>query len=215
MKEVQSDIDKVWLPGDIRYKDLDGDGKITYGKNTLDDPGDRKVIGNNTPRYRFNIQGGLNWKGFDLRMLLEGVGKRDYWLGSTAFWGYSTGIWWANINRYHIDHSWSENNVNAYFPVPSWSDRSKQTQTRYLQNAAYIRLKDVTLSYTLPQAWTSKMKLEQVKVFFSGQNLWEASGLKPYLNVDMVDAKNASGQATDGKIYPFSKTLSCGLSVTF
>lgn len=215
MKEVQSDIDKVWLPGDIRYKDLDGDGKITYGKNTLDDPGDRKVIGNSTPRYRFNIQGGLNWKGFDLRMLLEGVGKRDYWLGSTAFWGYSTGIWWANINRYHIDHSWSENNVNAYFPVPSWSDRSKQTQTRYLQNAAYIRLKDVTLSYTLPQAWTSKMKLEQVKVFFSGQNLWEASGLKPYLNVDMVDAKNASGQATDGKIYPFSKTLSCGLSVTF
>jgi len=215
MKTVQSDIDKVWLVGDIRYRDLDGDGEITYGENTLAKPGDKKIIGNSTPRYRFNIQGGLNWKGFDVRVLFEGTAKRDYWLNSTVFWGYQTGIWWANINQYHIDHSWSENNTNAYFPVPSWSDRSRQTQTKYLQNAAYIRLKDLTVSYSLPKSWISKLQLEQVRVFFSGQNLWEASGLKPYLNVDMVDAKNSSGYATDGKIYPFSRTLSCGLNITF
>ena len=169
MKVRQKEISGTWLPGDIKYADLNGDNIITYGKNQLNDHGDKKIIGNQTPRYRFNINLGLNWKGFDVRALFEGVMKRDLWLGdnNTVFWGY-TGQWWSALNETHINDVWSETNPNAYFPVPTNTTRSRQVQTKYLQDASYIRLKDLTIGYTLPTSWVSKLGISQLKVFASG-----------------------------------------------
>jgi hypothetical protein len=217
MKVRQKQISGTWIPGDIKYADLDGDGVITYGKNQLNDHGDKKIIGNQTPRYRFNINLGLNWKGFDVRALFEGVMKRDLWLGdnNTVFWGY-TGQWWSALNETHINDVWSETNPNAYFPVPTNTTRSRQIQTKYLQDASYIRLKDLTIGYTLPTSWVSKLGISQLKIFASGQNLWEATGLYKYLDPDATgDTKDDGSLEERMTKYPFCRSYSFGINVTF
>ena len=218
MANKQAFISTTWKPGEIRYGDLNGDGKIDRGNNRVGDSGDKKVIGNTTPRYNFNLNLSGSWKGFDLRLFFQGTMKRDVWLDSPVFWGYKTGIWWANLNDYIIDNSWSETNTNAYYPIPTWSDRSKQTQTKYLQNGAFIRLKDVTLSYTIPKALINKYGIGQLKVFVSGQNLWEATGLYKYLDPDAVGRRDNNGNLKvddNGSVYPFTRSYSFGINVTF
>ena len=218
MATTQKYISTTWIPGDIRYTDLNNDGKIDEGNRRVGDSGDKKIIGNNTPRYNFNINLGGSWKGFDLRLFFQGTMKRDIWLGDNSFWGYQSGIWWAALNDYIVDNSWSETNTNAYYPVPTWSDRSKQTQTKYLQNGAYIRLKDVTLSYALPKRWVSPIGVNQLKIFFSGQNLFEVTGLYKYTDPDIVGSRKDNGDlavADGGKVYPFTRSYSFGINVTF
>ena len=213
----QKVIATTWLPGDIRYADLDGNGAVDYGKNTLSDHGDKKIIGNNTPRYRFNINLGASWKGFDIRALFEGTMKRDLWLGTGStgiFWGYY-GQWWSTLNDTHLDY-WTPENPNAYYPTPTNTTRSRQTQTKYLQDASYIRLKDVTIGYNLPQAWISKFGIAQLRIFASGQNLWEATGLYKYLDPDATGNRKKDGEMEDRMTkYPFCRTYSFGINVTF
>ena len=221
----QSYISNTWIPGDIKYADLNGDGKVNTGDSskgpiyTLENHGDLKVIGNQTPRYRFNINLGLNWKNFDVRALFEGTMKRDLWLSNEVFWGFS-GVWNSAINDYHVDNSWSESNPNAYYPVPTWSSRSRQTQTKYLQDGSYIRLRDLTIGYTLPKKWLEPIGVSQLKVFFSGQNLWEATGLYKYVDPDMTGNTNQTGtnvgnMNSDMKSYPFCRSYSFGINLTF
>lgn len=228
MANKQSFISSTWIPGDIKYADLNGDNKINQGNNRVGDSGDRKVIGNNTPRYNFNINLGGSWKGLDLRLFFQGTMKRDIWLDSPIFWGYD-GLWSSCLNDYHVDNSWSESNTDAYYPVPLFNNRSKQVQTKYIQNGAYIRLKDVTLSYTIPKSLTNRIGIQQLKVYVSGQNLWEATGLYKYLDPDVVGSRQSSTKdsngnevtvgslATDsgGRVYPFTRSYSFGINVTF
>lgn len=224
MATRQKIFSTTWIPGDIRYADLDNNGAITYGNNRVGDSGDKKILGNNTPRYNFNLNLSGSWKGFDLRLLFQGIMKRDIWLDSPIFWGYSS-LWGACINDYHVDNSWSETNQDAYYPVPTWSSRSKQCQSKYIQNGAYIRLKDVTLSYTLPKSWISGIGLQQLKVYVSGQNLWEATGLYKYLDPDVVGSRKSSTSSSStvgdlatesgGRVYPFTRSYSFGINVTF
>ena len=224
MADRQSFISTTWIPGDIKYADLDGNGKINQGNNRVGDSGDRKIIGNNTPRYNFNINLGGSWKGFDLRLFFQGTMKRDIWLDSPIFWGYD-GMWSSCLNDYHVDNSWSATNTNAYYPVPLFDKRSKQVQSKYIQNGAFIRLKDVTLSYTIPKTLTSRIGIQQLKVYVSGQNLWEATGLYKYLDPDVVgsrrtstaDNKTVGDLAADagGRVYPFTRSYSFGINVTF
>ena len=213
----QAKIATTWIPGDIRYADLNGDGVVDYGDNTLANPGDRKVIGNNTPRYRFNINLGASWKGIEVRALFEGTMKRDLWLGTGStgiFWGYY-GQWWSTLNETHLDY-WTPENQNAYYPVPTNTNRSRQTQTKYLQDASYIRLKDLTIGYNLPKQWISKFGVQQFKVFASGQNLWEATGLYKYLDPDATGNRNNDGSMVERMTkYPFCRTYSFGVNVTF
>lgn len=220
MGDVQSFISRTWIPGDIRFRDLDGDGKINQGDNTVSNPGDRKIIGNTTPRYSFTINPSIGWKNFDLRLLFQGVGKRDLALdsGKNVFWGYNSSLWGMSLSDYHIDNSWREGNENAYFPVALRNARSKQIQTKYLQDASYIRLKDVTISYTLPRRLTSKLGIEQLRVYASGQNLWEATSLFKYLDPDAMSKTDKTGLVTsdtDGKVYPFTRTYSFGINLSF
>ncbi len=222
MRTIQGQISSgEWLIGDIRYKDLDGKEGITPAR-TIDNTGDQKVIGNTTPRFSYNITASASWKNFDVRVFFEGIGKRDLWVDSPVFWGFSGNVWQAAVNDYHVDNSWSPTNTNAYYPIPTYGNRSKQVQTKYLQNGAYIRLKDLTISYTLPKKWLSPIGVEQLKVFASGQNLWVGTKLFKYLDPDIVSTRRSNSDGgmvgnllSDGKAYPFSKTYSIGVNLTF
>ena len=147
--------------------------------------------------------------------MFEGIGKRDLWTNSDLFWGFSRGIYNSNITQYHIDNTWSYENTSAYYPRPSSLNHSKQVQTKYLQNAAYIRLKDVTISYTLPKKWFSKLRLEQVKIYASGLNLWEKTSLPPFMTPDIVDNMVNNTGVNSGKEYAFMRSYSCGINITF
>ena len=198
--------------GDLKFADLNGDGKISQGANTLEDHGDRTIIGNSSKRFTFGINAYADWNGFDLSAFFQGVGKRDYYPGSgdLYFWGiYSQP--WTNITYGNYYDHWTEDNPNGYFPrmkgyVAEYTEAAL-TQTKYMQNAAYIRLKNLTLGYTLPTKWTQKVNISRVRVYFSGDNLFTISGLYKYYNIDP--------EGLGGQSYPLQRSYSFGLNVTF
>ena len=214
----QNALGTQWAAGDIMYKDLNGDGKIDAGSSTLGDPGDRRIIGNNTPRYRFGLTLDGAWKGFDLSLFFQGVAKRDYFLTGPYFWGASGGQWFSAGFDYHWDFFRPEGdplgaNVDAYYPRPMFDQGSKnqQAQTGYLQNAAYIRLKNIQFGYTFPKAWVNKLGLRSLRVYFSGDNLWTATGIHGYYDPENLGTEGTNG----GQVYPLSKTYSVGLNINF
>ncbi|MDE5688769.1 MAG: TonB-dependent receptor [Paramuribaculum sp.] len=220
----QNQLGTGWKAGDIMYADLDGDGQITSGEWTLDDHGDYSVIGNTTPRYNFGLNLEAQWKGFDLKVFFQGTMKRDYWAGSgnEVFWGASgIGKWWAMVYEPHLDYFRPEGtddilgqNVNAYYPRVNWGGpNNRATQTRYLQNAAYCRLKNVTVGYTLPQNITRKAYIERARVFVSGENLATITNFSKLGDPELIEAYNSSWGF--GKVYPLSRVFSVGLNVTF
>ena len=156
----QSSIGSNWAAGDVMYKDKNNDKRISAGSKTLSDHGDLTVIGNSTPRYHFGIDLTANWKGFDIRAFFQGIMKRDYWQGSPFFFGGGNDVWLAEgitdvADYFRNEDSWSvkngflSENTNAYLPRPSlgWNAKNYQCQKGYLQNAAYIRLKNLQLGY--------------------------------------------------------------------
>lgn len=220
-KVDQSTLGTGWTAGDIMYADLDGDGRITTGSNTLANPGDRKVIGNNTPRYQFGLTLDAQWKGFDVKVFFQGVMKRDYWASGTAFWGASAAnIWQADPQMVHLDYFRDDPdhpfglNLDSYYPNVNYNGgRNTQTQSRYIQNAAYCRLKNLTVGYTIPQAITRKAHIENVRIFFSGENLANITNFTKTGDPELIEAyRTAYGY---GKVYPLSKVFSFGLNVTF
>ncbi len=210
----QDALGSSWTPGDVMYADLNDDDVVDNGANTLSDHGDLKVIGNTTPRYQFGIDLTADWKGFDFRCFFQGVAKRDYWASSYYFWGVSSwGEWWSAGLKQHQDY-WREDNTNAYYPRPIFGDdKNQQTQTRYLQDASYIRLKNLQVGYTLPATLTQKWGVSKLRLFVSGENLWTGTSMtKIYdpetISYDDNDAVNSQ------MAYPLSKTFSFGLSIT-
>ena len=220
----QDALGTKWAAGDIMYKDLDGKPGITRGAQTLDDHGDLKVIGNSTPRYFFGIDLSADWKGFDLRCFFQGVLKRDYW-GNGNFLGYlfgvqgDQGMWWTHGLQEHSDYFRAEAigveghmipaNLDAYYPRPIFETMKNQyAQTRYLQDASYIRLKNLSIGYTLPATWMKKISLTKCRIFISGENLWTGTKLS-----SLFDPETISG-GMGGNAYPLSKTWSFGLSLT-
>lgn len=211
---------KPWTPGDVKYRDLNGDKKINNGKNQLGDMGDMTVIGNTTPRYQYTINGSISWKGLSLSMMFQGVAKRD-WNPGTApyFWG-SGPYAQVTVFKEHLDY-WSESNPNAYYPKPyihtaggvtPFRNKTMTTSDRYIQSGAYCRLKNVTLSYDLPVAWVNKAGLDKVQVFFSGENLLTFTPLKGMFDPEAIFTGN-SYQSEGGKNYPMNRVLSFGVIV--
>ena len=207
-----------WDAGDIMYKDLNGDGKIDNGANQYNDMGDLKKIGNNTPRFQFGLDLNADYKGFDFRAFFQGVMKRDYWQGSAYFWGIgNSGLWHSTGFVEHADYFRNDPehalgmNLDAYYPRPVFdTGKNNQTQTRYLQNAAYIRLKNIQLGYTLPAILTQKFYVSKLRFFVSGENLWTGTSLANMFDPETI----AGGSDGNGNAYPLSKTISFGLSVT-
>lgn len=209
----------TWKPGDVNYLDLNGDGKINRGNNRLGDMGDIKIIGNSSPHYAYAFNGSAEWKGISLYVLLQGVAKRDFapGLDDVYFWG-SSSLAQVSVFKEHLDY-WTPENPNAYYPRPyaspagaigSFINKSHQVSDRYLQNAAYLRLKNLTLGYSLPSQIIDRIKLNKLTVFASGENLFTVTKL-----AGMFDPETLTGSTSTGKIYPLTQVYSFGLNVGF
>lgn len=207
-------------PGDVKFKDLNGDGRITFGDNTLSDPGDRQRIGNSTPRFNFGLNLTADWNGFDFRAFIQGVGKRDFYPNSNDsryyFWN-AFAFPWSAVTKANIADQWSPTNRDSFYPrakayVAENAGRPgggraevSLTQTRWLQDASYARLKNVTIGYTIPADVTQKMGINKLRLYLSGENLLEVTKLFKYL-----DPENLGGAG-----YPFRRTFSLGANLNF
>ena len=183
----QSQLGSNWRPGDIRYADLNGDGIISRGDNTLENPGDQTIIAYEAPRGNFGITGNVGWRNFSLNIFFQGVLKYDFWPPNdnwVAFYPYNAG----HVENYYLTDTWNENNRDAYFPAPHISTNTKQNvqpQSRYVQNGAYIRLKNLTLAYNLPIALTSRIGISNAQIYFAGMNMWEATKMREPLDPEI------------------------------
>ena len=225
-------------PGDVKFKDLDGNGVIDGGKGTADNHGDLKVIGNFLPRYEYSFHLGGSWKGIDLDLFFQGVGKRDAWTISSmnfplmrkadlALYEHQTSYNkvrfsadYKTIEGYDIDQSNKyprlypgnegkgtisgiENGTNNYYP-----------QSRYLTDMSYLRLKNVTVGYTLPAELTRKAYIQKARIYFSANNLFLL-----YKGNDLpVDPEINTGAGLKfggwGRTAPITRTFSFGMQVT-
>ena len=215
-------------PGDEKFVNLNDDrgtNEINSGLNTVDSPGDQKVIGNSTPRYNFGVNLGVSYKGFSLSAILQGTAKRDVWIGGmslfpfggsakayypvfynqTDYWepmGSCDGQYTENDREYWVAKNPDASLYRLYSNMQNHGS-NQRASTKYLQNGAYMRLKNITLAYTFPKALISKVSLNALKVFVSAENLATISSLpKGY------DPERLSWG------YPFYRTLSFGLNVT-
>lgn len=210
-----------WGAGDIMYKDINGRGRIDAGSNTYKDPGSRSIIGNITPRYSFGFNAGASYKGFDCSVFFQGIMKRDYFIQNYYFWGAGHSMWETVVFKEHMNY-FRDNpndplgvNLNSYYPRPivheDWNadhmGNNKFVQTKYLQNAAYIRLKNLTLGYTIPPSYTNKARINRLRIYLSIDNLWTGTKLSKIFDPETVD--NTSGHA-----YPLPRTCSFGLNVS-
>lgn len=203
-----------WEAGDIMFADINGDGKIDNGSNTEGDHGDLSIIGNNLPRYSIGVDLGANWKGFDFRAFFQGVLKRDVFQNSNYFWGVKGSIWSTVTFVEHADYFRDDpehprgQNLDAYFPRPIFNNKNYQVQTQYLQDASYLRLKNLQLGYTLPQRLTQKVFINKLRLYVSGENLWTITDM-----IDVFDPETIDGN-WNGNVYPLSKVYSFGATIT-
>ena len=207
--------------GDVKFEDLNQDGKVDSGKGTIDDHGDLIRIGNTTPRYEYSLRAGLQWKGLDFEFLFQGVGKREMWSQSSRVLPL-TQARSSNIFTDLLDY-YTPENPDAKFPRPwightgsinglSNGANNYYSQTKYLCDMSYLRLKNVTLGYTLPKDWTMKATIEKARVYFSVQNLLTFDKLNGAIDPEY----NVSGTAdTGGRGNPFCRTWSCGVQISF
>lgn len=220
----QNQIGANWQAGDIMYRDINNDGTINTGSNTLENPGDRKIIGNSTPRYRFSLDFSGQYKNFDFRIFFQGVGKRDWMPNGPYFWGAGgQNMWQAAGFMEHMDFYRDENspmvqaglagvNLDSYFPRPVFDNgKNNWTQTRYLQNAAYLRLKNLQFGYTIPTWISQRAKIGNARIYISGENLLTFTKLSRIFDPESVGLSGWN----DGKTYPFATVYSAGLNINF
>ena len=232
--------------GDLRFVDVDGDGIMTKGNRTLSNHGDLEIIGNQSPRYQYSINMSLNWNGIGLSMLWQGVGKRDWypWTESGFFWGKWNCAYNSLMktqtgdNVVRIDKSTDNWRVTNMDKNPYWTRMVSLAANRndgpltwendhYLQDASYIRLKNITIDYTFPKHICKKLRLEGLKVYLSGENLFTHSPM--FKHTDMFDPEVITSGDSDfaasttsglngtgnGYSYPMLKTVTLGINVTF
>jgi hypothetical protein len=198
--------------GDLKFQDLNEDGFINQGSNTVGDPGDRRIIGNKS--YRFPYSGDLfvEWKGFDLRVFVEGIGKREAYATNSAeglwFWGqYMTPYGAMTVKN--LD-SWDNKGDAGYYPrmkrnVADNGELAK-TQTKYLQDASYLRVKNLALGYTLPQKLSDKVGIQRLRLYVSGENMF---------TFHHIEVQGNDPERFDNVYYPFMKVVSVGINLGF
>lgn len=212
------------IPGGAKYKDMNGDGIINSGSNTVDDPGDRVKIGNSLPRYEYSFHINLDWKGFDLGLFFQGVGKRDLWAAGKQITP-NYGVGGGQVSEV-ISKIWSLDNPNAWFPRSSDIDALSSTTTggswqmskHYMLDMSYLRLKTITLGYTIPKHITEKAGINKLRVYFTGENLFTFDNLKL-----PIDPETGTGSSLTSSTYnygnigtstPMPKYLTVGLQLT-
>lgn len=163
-------------PGDVKFKDLNGDGEIDNGDGTVDNPGDRRIIGNTTPRYNYGLRLGADYKGFDFSIFFQGTGQRAMWgNGALAIAGFNTadGAMPAAI----VDDYWTPDNTAAFYPAAfnnagSNDANNMQVQSKYLLDLSYTRIKNITFGYVLPKSFIAPAKLSNVRVYVALENFF-------------------------------------------
>ena len=220
----------LWFPGDIKLSDLNKDGLINVGEDKAGKSGDRRIIGNSAARYLFGLNLGADWNNFSLSVFLQGVGKQQWYPSTEAemFWGQYNRPY-NNIPIFHLGNMWTPENTNAYFPRTMSRAASNATtrtlgvaQTRYLQNVAYVRMKNIQIGYNLPSYWTKRIGAQSVRIYFSGENLFTYSPMYRVVK-NTIDVENAvrsdretnSGNSGDGYNYPMLKSYSFGVNLGF
>ncbi len=225
----------VYGPGDIKFKDLKEDGVIDGGKGTADDHGDLKVIGNTMPRYEYSFHLGGTWNGFDIDLYFQGVGKRSAWTQSafafplmrsadltlyanqTSYCQYEPSQGIVDIDQsYDFPRLYPGNEYTGAVSGVGPGCHNYYPQSRYLVDMSYLRLKNVTFGYTLPQVLTRKAYIEKARVYFSADNLCLLhKGHNLPVDPEVNAGQGGLGNGTWGRIAPITRTLSCGLQVTF
>ena len=206
--------------GDVKFYDLNGDGVISLGKNTVDDPGDKKIIGNTQPRWNYSFTLSGDWNGIDFSCYFQGIGRREVYPDheNFTFWGIHGRPYGTYMPKDRMwDAYWSEDNPNGYLPLlrayMALDDGGpiKQKTDRYIQNAGYIRLKNVVLGYTIPNKITRKFHCERLRFYVSGDNLWTKTPIhSKYIDPETFNV------STHGVNYPnINKNFTVGVDVTF
>lgn len=212
--------------GDLKFIDLDGDNVIqpTLSANK---PRDQKVIGNSMPRYTYSARLTAEYAGFDLAVLFQGVGKQDWYPGEETFlyWGPYSRPYQTFIPTNFMQDVWSEDNPDAKFPRPigyvgigGGRRELSAVNTKYLENVAYCRLKNLTLGYTLPRKLLRRAGIDRLRVYFSGENLLTFTPLSTkYIDPEIAGAQNtwAAGKTNVSSTYPTNKQFTFGLNITF
>lgn len=214
-------------PGDVKFKDVNGDGEISNGSGLLSDHGDLEKIGNFTPRYEYGFRLGADFKGFDISGFFQGVASRKIWgNGFLAIPGYNSadGAMPAAI----ADNYWTPQNTSAFYPAAynnaaSNTNNNMQIQDRYLLNMAYLRLKNLTVGYSLPKSLLKKISMSSIRVYASLENIitWDKLGDLPIdpeaINgVSMWDPVNDNyNSGRTGTGIPTFKSASFGVQLNF
>lgn len=208
----QTDLNSTWYPGDLRFADIGGkkgedenksdagpDGKVSNGENTVYNSGDLRVLGNNTPRFRFGLNGNVFWKNFSLNVFFQGVAKRDVFISNNMLFGGSDSA--GNFDTFK--NSWTPENTNAKYHMYA-RGQNLTTNSRYMYNGAFLRLKTLTVGYTLPKQWTEKLTLNTVRVNLSGYNLFEITGVPDVFDPESIQSA-----------YPMMRSVAVGVQVNF
>ncbi len=203
-------------PGDIKYLNRTGGKSVTYGSESLDDYGDLSVIGNSTPRYQYGLRINADWKGVDFGIFFQGVGKRELWPSGPIFipgFRYAEG-WYSHQMDY-----WTPTNTNAFYPRPTdggllESGRNFYRQTRYLLNMAYLRVKNISVGYTLPAHITRRANIKTARIYLSGENLITFDHLNIPIDPEIDFTPEQSDRSAFGRVYPYRKEISFGVQIT-
>lgn len=191
--------------GDVKYVDRNNDGKITSGSQTEADHGDLVYLGNSNPRYNFGIRGGFNWKGFDFSLFLQGVGKRVFMLDEQLIMPYSYAEF--GPQKHNMDY-WTPENRDAFWPrLMVRGTHNFLPSDKWIQDAAYLRIKDIQVGYTIADRLVSRLGITKLRVYAAGHDVWETTG-----TLDFIDPETPN-QATWQ--YPFRRSYSVGLNLNF
>lgn len=202
--------------GDIKILDLDNDGIIYTGANTVDDPGDRRIIGNSQPRYSYGVTLSAQWNGFDFSALFQGIGKQNWYPDkeSQKFWQVYARPYGSFIPKDFLSQIWSPENPDAYFPfLRAYTAQNSELSVNnnmYLQDLAYCKLRNLTLGYSLPANLLNKVSVDRIRIYVSGENLFTWTKL----DTDYIDPEEVMSDKT-GRTYPIGKTFSVGAEITF
>ncbi|MBO9620464.1 MAG: TonB-dependent receptor [Niabella sp.] len=205
--DASAKINSLVHPGDIKYVDVNGDGKINQGTNTLQDHGDLVYLGNTNPRYTYGVNLGATWKGFDISALIQGVGKKDMLLSPTLAMPYYNG--WQLPWKIHEDY-WTPTHTDALYPAFRLGDQTinSQISSFFVQKANYIRLKNLQVGYTFNKKQLGSGAFESIRVFFTGQDIWDKTGM--WFNY--FDPENTDKLTFQ---YPLWRSYAFGINVTF
>lgn len=202
-------------PGDLMYVDFNGDGLVNAGSSTADSSGDRRVIGNSSLRYQFGIRGGVTFRNFDFSFVIAGVGKQDQFRNNQLIFPNNWQVYGSLYS--HQTNYWTptKNESDAYYgriytetPNGTAQTFNEITQTRFLLDGAYLRVRNLSLRYNLPQEWLKKIRFQNLSITYNIENPFTFHHLPDGLYPDVSDLGSGLG-------YPFMRKSSVGVNLTF